>query len=85
MCGVGGNTVAEAKQRITYLEFCRWVKYRQLRGSFNLGMRIERNAAMQMAMFANANSRSGRYTLFDFSPHLEETELTLEQAMEQWR
>lgn len=85
LCGIGGRTIAEAKQRLSYVEFQRWVRFRQLRGSLHTGMRIERSAAMLAAMYANAHSKRGGYTVYDYAPHMEEPELTLEEAMERWR
>lgn len=84
MCGIGGRTIAEAKARLTYQEYCRWVRYRAERGSLNVGMRVERNSALLASMFANVNSKNGGYTVYDFAPHLEEPMLSLEQAMDAW-
>jgi hypothetical protein len=41
LAGVGGFTVEEAKTRVSQSEWVDWLAYRQKRGSFNLGMRIE--------------------------------------------
>lgn len=41
LAGVGGRTVAEAKERVSYAEFLDWMEYRERRGTFNLGMRME--------------------------------------------
>lgn len=41
LAGVGGWTVAEAKERISYAEFLDWMEYRERRGTFNQGMRLE--------------------------------------------
>lgn len=83
--GVGGRTIAEAKRCISYAEFLDWARYRTLRGTFNVGMHVERGAALHAAMFANFNYKNGGYTIVDFAPHLEEPELSLEEAMESWR
>jgi len=40
--------------------------------------------ASLMALFANANSKDGGYDMYDFAPHEEEPELTLEQAKKEW-
>lgn len=41
LAGVGGWTVAEAKERVTYAEFLDWMQFRERRGTLNLGMRME--------------------------------------------
>ncbi|WP_263293054.1 hypothetical protein [Pseudomonas sp. BF-R-30] len=35
-------------------------------------------------LYANAHSKNGGYTLYDFMPHDSEPEISLEQAMESW-
>lgn len=84
MNGVGGNTIAEAQQRLGYKEALQWMRYRNRRGSFNLGMRVERGAAQLSVLYANAKSKNGGYTLYDFMPNMEEPDLTLEEAMKMW-
>ena len=78
MCGIGGRTIAEAQQRISYPEFVRWAQYRSKRGSLHTGMRVERAAALLATLFANAHSKEGGYKIYDFMPHDEEPELTLD-------
>ena len=78
MCGIGGRTIAEAQQRISYPEFVRWAQYRSKRGSLNQGLRIERGSALLATLFANAHSKEGGYKIYDFMPHDEEPELTLD-------
>lgn len=85
LCGVGGRTIAEAQHRISYKEFLRWAEYRALRGSLHIGMRVEGGIGMLAAMYANAHSKYGGYSAYDFAPHLEEPEISLEQAMERWQ
>lgn len=84
LCGIGGRTVAEAQQRLSYPEFLSWQKYRAKRGSLHLGMRIERGSALLATLYANVNSKHGGFRLYDFMPHEEEPAVTLEQAMETW-
>lgn len=60
------------------------MRYREKRGSLNWGMRIERGVATLAVLYANANSKNGGYSLYDFMPHDSEQPLTLEQAMETW-
>ncbi|MNN80816.1 hypothetical protein D3C81_1975780 [compost metagenome] len=85
LCGIGGRTVAEAQQRLSYPEFLSWQKYRAKRGTLHLGMRVERGAALLAALYANAHGKRGqKFKLEDFMPHADEPVLTLEQAMETW-
>lgn len=39
MNGIGGRTIAEAQQNMTYPEFMVWMKFRAKRGSLHQGMR----------------------------------------------
>lgn len=81
---MGGNTIAEAQQRLGYQEALQWMKYRNKRGSFNLGMRVERGSAQLSMLYMNAHSKNGNYKIYDFMPHMEEPPMTLEQAMKMW-
>lgn len=86
MCGIGGRTIAEAQQRMSWKEFVRWSKYRQMRGTLNLGMRLERGSALLASMYANRHrdKNTPAYDLYDFAPHHEQPEATLEEAMASW-
>jgi hypothetical protein len=84
MHGIGGRTIAEAKRQLSYAEFGTWVKYRHLRGSLNLGMRVERGSALLAAIYANSKSKNGGYKIYDFMAHEDEPAPTLEEAMETW-
>ena len=81
---MGGRTIAEAQQRISYPEFIAWCRYRQKRGSFNLGMRVERGAAMLATLYANSHSKDTRFGIWEFAPHMDEPAVSLEQAMATW-
>lgn len=84
MHGIGGRTIAEAQERISYREYLTWLKFRNKRGSLHTGMRIERGTAMLATMYANTLSKDGGYKIYDFMPHEEEPVLTLDQAFESW-
>lgn len=84
MNGIGGSTIAEARQRLSYREFMTWVKFRHKRGSLHPGMRAEQGFAMLAAMYANANWK-GEWRQYDFAPHMDEPPVSLEDAMEQWK
>ena len=60
------------------------MKYRNLRGSLNVGMRVERGAALLATLYANTHTKDGGYKIYDFMPHDSERAVTLEQAMESW-
>ncbi|RRV70060.1 hypothetical protein EGI99_08470 [Stutzerimonas stutzeri] len=78
LSGVGGSTIAEAQEKITYPEFIRWAKYRAKRGSLNIGLRIERGSALLAALYANSKSKNGGYQLHDFAPHHDQPVLTID-------
>ena len=70
--GVGGRTIAEAKDNITYSEYIEWVKYRNLRGSFSIPRRVEQAVASMCMMIGNVNGgkKGGQpYSATDFMPH----------------
>ena len=83
LAGVGGRTIQEAQQRISYPEFMQWVKYRGRRGSLNIGRRVEESTALLATMYHNAHSKKTR-ELKDFMPHYYEGPITAEQAMKSW-
>ncbi|WP_138436513.1 phage tail assembly protein T [Marinobacter shengliensis] len=87
MNGVGGNTIAKAQETITYKEFIQWAKYRNRRGSLNIGMRTERSGALIATVLANLHRKKGSepVSFFKFAPHHDEPVMTLEEAMESWR
>ena len=84
MHGIGGRTIAEAKERISYPEYLTWLKYRRRRGSLNAGLRVEHGTALLAMLYANAHSKNGGYRMHDFAPYHDEPAATLEQAMEAW-
>jgi len=54
------------------------------RGSLNVGMRVERGAALLATLYANSNSKNGGFKVHDFMPHEDEPEVPLEVAMKEW-
>lgn len=86
MHGIGGRTIAEAKERISYPEWLTWLKYRNKRGSLNTGLRVENGAARLVMVYLNSRRKEGTppYQLHEFAPHHDAPELSLEQAMESW-
>ncbi|PKH20234.1 phage tail protein [Enterobacterales bacterium CwR94] len=85
--GIGGRTVAEAKERLSLSEFQMWVEYRNKCGSFNEGMRTEWGAALVSSMIGNVNrdpEKSEPFSIADFAPHIEKPAISLKDAMSQW-
>jgi len=85
LSGIGGSTIAEAQERLSYREFTSWKKYRNKRGSLNIGMRVERGAALLATLFANSKRTSNFLKLYDFMQHEDEPAIDLEKAIEEWR
>lgn len=87
LCGIGGNTIAQAQQNISYVEFLDWVQYRNRRGSLNPGMRVERAGAMVATLIANQNRKkdSSPVSFYRFAPHHDEPVVSMEDAMENWK
>ena len=84
MNGVGGRTIAEAKCRMSHAEFMDWILYRNKRGSLFIGRRMEIAIASWMALYANAHSQNGGHDMYDFAPHEDEPEWTLDRAKKEW-
>ncbi|HIE3971828.1 MULTISPECIES: phage tail assembly protein T [Bacteria] len=86
MNGIGGPTIAEAKERISINEFYTWLRYRQKYGSLNVMMRTEWGSALVASVIANANKMpdAAPFRIADFSPHMEEMPIDLEDAKKLW-
>ncbi len=84
--GIGGRTIAEAQERISFTEFHKWLAYRQKRGSFHMGMRMERAGALIASFLANQvrDKNSPPVSFYDFAPYHDEPVISMEQAMENW-
>lgn len=87
LCGIGGRTIAEAQNNISYVEFLEWSQYRRKRGSLNAGMRIERAGALVATLIANQNRKkdSSPVSFYDLAPHHERPVISMEEAMEKWK
>ena len=83
--GIGGRTIAEAQETLSFAEFQTWCQYRRKRGTLNVGRRIERGAALLAVLYRNAHLGKGQnpYTIWDFMPHEEEPELTIDD-LKRW-
>lgn len=67
LAGIGGRTVAEAKERMQYAEFTDWLTYHRMRGSFHLGTRLESGVALLASLISRACG--GNASQLDFMPH----------------
>ncbi|SKB75934.1 hypothetical protein SAMN05216307_0157 [Pseudomonas putida] len=70
-------------------EFRSWEKYRQLRGSLHVGMRVERATGLLAMILANQardpKKRPVPYTIADFTPHDQDDKpISLEDAKATW-
>lgn len=85
--GIGGRTIAEAKERLSYDEALDWFAYIRKRGSLNWGMRLEGGFALIANFIANKVSGysmkgdpvgvmkkrgGGSFHMVDFMPHADE-------------
>lgn len=70
--GIGGCTVEEAKERISYDEYLSWCAYVRKRGTLNLGMRVEAGFALLATMVNRATG--GQAKMEDFMPHADKLE-----------
>ncbi|WP_440136106.1 phage tail assembly protein T [Escherichia coli] len=84
---MGGRTIAEAKERVSITEYRDWVLYRQKYGSLNGMMRTEWAAGLISSVLANVNrgKDSPSFKVTDFTPHINEPSISLEQAMQEWK
>ncbi|MEJ5862085.1 hypothetical protein [Pseudomonas farsensis] len=80
--GIGGNSIAEAKATLSYVEVLAWVSYRDKHGSLNLARRNELSTAL-IALQVN-RSGGGKAELHDFMPHYARPGTALDQAMNEW-
>jgi hypothetical protein len=69
LAGVGGRTVAEAKERLQHAEFMDWISYRRMRGSLNMSTRLESGVALLASLISRACG--GSASQLDFMPHAE--------------
>jgi hypothetical protein len=77
--GVGGTTIAEAKERMSYAEALAWSQYVRKYGSLHLGRRLELGFALITTALNNAYG--GTAKIHDYMPHYEPPEATVEDVM----
>lgn len=81
MNGIGGRTIAEAQETMSYAEYVVWLKFRNKRGSLHLGMRIEESVARFMATWVNSKTKpdTPKFHKEDFAPHMDERVIPLDE------
>ncbi|KTT57394.1 hypothetical protein NS337_00675 [Pseudomonas oryzihabitans] len=88
--GIGGRTILEAKNRLTYAEAMDWYVYLRRRGSLNLGNRLEHGFAMLATVLTRIHG--GEVEMEAFMPYesaLAQAEedangISIEKAMATW-
>lgn len=65
--GIGGCTVAEAKERLTYSEALSWFAFIRKRGSLHTGMRLEAGFALLASILIQSNG--GKTKMSELMPH----------------
>lgn len=85
LSGIGGNTIAKAKESVSIQEFNAWVAYRKKRGTFNVTRRIDIAMARMAAIYINSKVDSSKHcSIYDFLPYEEEPATDLNSAMKSW-
>lgn len=79
LAGIGGRTVAEAKERMQFAEFIDWLTYLKMRGSVNIGSRLESGFALIAFMISRATG--GTASQIDFMPHADTPTASLDDVM----
>lgn len=67
---IGGSSIEEAKENLSYEEVLAWQQYRRKRGSLNTGTRMEWGFALLATILVQANG--GKAGIEDFMPHADE-------------
>ncbi|WP_422652877.1 phage tail assembly protein T [Arsukibacterium sp. UBA3155] len=81
---MGGKTVAEAKERVSYQEYLSWLSFRRQHGPLAMQLRQERIAAAQMFQLSKLHGGKGQVDDFMIWTKPDEQEISLEQALEKW-
>jgi hypothetical protein len=81
MNGIGGRTIAEAQENMSFAEWIVWLKFRGKRGSLHTGMRVEVAFAEFQALWLNTKTQKDAPKLYaqDFAPHMDPRIITAEE------
>lgn len=71
--GIGGRTVAEAKENLEATEVRRWVAYIRRHGSLNVGSRVAQSCAIVAMVVARSLGGSKTAKVEDFMPTFDES------------
>lgn len=84
--GIGGRTIAEAKECLSAREVQLWSVYRSKNGGLNPMQRADYNAGLQSMLFANANrgKATPAFRIWDFTRFQDEAPIGLDEAMSSW-
>lgn len=74
MNGIGGRTVAEAKRRMSHVEFLAWLAFFRKKGSLHFGHRLD----LAVARLCSILGAHGKLPPSDFMPQYEEEEASLD-------
>lgn len=87
--GIGGKTIAEAKENLTYEEFLSWCKYREIFGCLNpvvtLDRRVGELAYITQAVYGGKAQYSDFVPSYGIEEISESPEETLKQAMMEFK
>ncbi len=70
--GIGGRTIAEAKENVSHAEALAWANYRNKHGSLNIGRRIEHGVGLLAVTWLR--SQGIKADIFDFMPYADRPE-----------
>lgn len=85
--GIGGKTIAEAKNNLTIQEAREWAEYVRVNGSLNIGKRLEWGFALVAHLIALSGKIkiSGQDPTMDhFMPHKKQKPISLDDAIASW-
>ena len=79
LAGVGGWTVEEAKERMSFAESQQWAAYIEKHGPLHIGMRLEFGFALIATVINHA--MGGKASIEDYMPHMQKQAGTIEDVM----
>ena len=84
--GIGGATIAEAKECLSAREVSLWAAYRERHGGLNPMTRADWNAGLLASIYANSKRKPSApaFQVTDFLRHQKAEPIALEEAMASW-
>ena len=84
--GIGGRTIAEAKERLAISEYQLWTAYRAKHGSLNPMQRADYNAGMLASLYANSHRKQGApaFNVWEFTRWQDGGPVSLDRATKEW-